>query len=344
MNKVFYILLLLLFFSCKKKEVGPQCPSCKEVVEVKTKEVLIACEGNFGWGNASISKYDPIEKNVTNAVFSSVNGYSLGDVAQSMELINGDLYVVVNNSGKIEVLDTATDAVKQTISGLTSPRYIEPVSLSKAYISDLYANKVSILDLSTHQVTGTINTGGWTENMVLFNDKVYITRPDSNFVLIADPTTDQITDTLVLSTGPNSLVVDKNNHLWVLCDGGINKSLPALYEIDPNDNSILKSLLFSDINNSPGKLIINSQKGQLFYLNGNMYSLSIDETTLPQTPKIEVSGVNFYGLGIDPNNNNIYLTDPKDYIQKGLVYRYDSLSSLLDTFSTGIIPQAFWFK
>ena len=65
--------------SCKKTEIGPQCPTCiEEDIAIKYDDVLIGCEGNFGWGNASISLFNPTNNSITNTVFQNINGYASG--------------------------------------------------------------------------------------------------------------------------------------------------------------------------------------------------------------------------------------------------------------------------
>ena len=339
-----FIVFVLGFASCKKQEIGPQCPTCvDENITVKYDDVLIGCEGNFGWGNASISLFNPTNNSITNTVFQNINGYALGDVLQSMTEYNGHLFVVVNNSGKIEVLDTATYQKTATISGLTSPRYFCGINNSKAYVSDLFSNQIAILDLGSNAVIGSINTGGWTEEMLLVNDKVYVCRPDTNFILQINATTNTIEDTIILAKGPSSLVLDSDNKLWALSSGGINDELGELNQIDPSTNNIIQKMVFSDISNSPNNLKISPDGETIYYLNNGVNQLSIYASSLPTTSIISQNGALFYGLGISPTND-VYVSDAVDYVQAGIVYRYDSTASLVHQFSVGIIPQGFWFK
>ncbi|MCT4582340.1 MAG: hypothetical protein N4A35_13080 [Flavobacteriales bacterium] len=337
------LIIGLLLGACRKKEVGPQRIDGTAYHKEAGSKVVIGCEGNFGWGNASMSVYNAETKVNVNQVFSTQNSLPLGDVFQSSTLFNGDLFVVVNNSNKIEVVDTTNFLSKGTITGLTSPRYFLGVSPSKAYVSDLYANAITIVNPTTFQVTESIPVSAWTEQLVLLDQTAYVTQKGSNQVLLIDVTTDAIIDSITVGREPNSLVLDTFDNLWVLCSGGVNEAIPSLVQINTATNTVMKELFFSSITESPNNLQIDTSGTQLIYLNSAIYQQSISSNTMNQTPVLNAGNIVYYGLGVNPYNNEIYLSDAKDYVQAGTVYRYSPTLELIDHFNTGIIPQDFTF-
>ena len=72
--------------------------------------------------------------------------------------------------------------------------------------------------------------------------------------------------------------------------------------------------------------------------------MQIDEDNLPLNNFIANDGKMFYGLGIDPQNSTIYVSDAVDYTQQGYVFRYQLNGSAIDSFKVGIIPGYFCFK
>ena len=71
--------------------------------------------------------------------------------------------------------------------------------------------------------------------------------------------------------------------------------------------------------------------------------MNINSTSLPLTPIINNSSNTFYGLGIEPYSNDIYVADAIDYVQSGIIFRYSKTGSLIHQFNVGIIPGNFLF-
>lgn len=337
-----YFSICVLLISCHKKEVGPQCPSCEEVITPQTTDILIGCEGNYGWGNASITRYNPTNKTVSQQVFVNVNGFSLGDVLQSFYQNEDQLYAVLNNSGKIEIIDTANYSSKGSISGFTSPRYIA-IEDNIGYVSDLYSNNITKFDVTTNQIVGSVACGRWTELLLIQNNELYITCPDTNWVLKYDINNNLFADTINVGTSPSGMIKTTDQKIWILSSGGISQTIPKLVEY--NGTQVTKTLSFNGVNNNPTSLKYDSIRNCVLYIdNGAVFEFDLNANSIPSTAKIQSNGSTFYNLEIDPKNSDIYVTDAIDYVQSGKVYRFDSLYNPIDTFTTGIIPQAIWFK
>ena len=102
-NRLFLLMALsALMFSCKPDK--PVNPSEFNIGS----GLLVLNEGNFQYSNASLSFYDIQADTVCNNLFYKVNDAPLGDVAESMALVDGKLYIVVNNSNYIYKVDAKT--------------------------------------------------------------------------------------------------------------------------------------------------------------------------------------------------------------------------------------------
>lgn len=325
--------------SCKKEEEA----IITTPFEAEHGSVYISNEGNFQSGNATVTYFNPANKTINDNPFKQVNNQSLGDICQSMNIINGKLYIVVNNSGKIEICDPYSLKKEFTISGLTSPRYIFAVNSSKAYVTDAYSNRISIINLNNHSISGTITINGWTEQLLSKNNKIFITNTSTEYLYIINPDTDLLTDSILISKGANSILEDLNGKLWILCGGDyLNTYNATLYRINPANNQIENSFTFST-GEFPSRLCLNSSGDSLYYLNNSVYKMGIEELSRPASPFIASSGNNFYGLAVDKSKNEIYISDAIDFIQKGKIFRYRADGSVIENFLAGIIPGDFLF-
>jgi YVTN family beta-propeller protein len=325
--------------------------SCKKDDETETDTpfqassggMYISNEGNFQSSNSSVSFFNPHNSALTEDAYKQVNQTSPGDVCQSMSIMNGSLYVVVNNSGKIEVCDLYLLNKKNTIGGLTSPRYIAQINNSKAYVSDAYSNKISIINLTNNTLSGTIDLNGWTEQMLLLDGKVYVTNMQSEYLYVIDTTSNQVNDSILITRGANSICKDSAGKIWVLCGGDYLLSINgALHRIDPATHQVEVSAGFS-AGEYPTRLSINGSGNSLYYLNTSIWKMDVSASSLPSTPFIASQGNNFYGLGIDKVKNEVYVSDAIDFVQKGKVYRYKADGTAIENFTAGIIPGDFLF-
>lgn len=314
--------------------------------------LFIVNEGCFQYGNASLSFYDPAAKTVENEMFLRANGMKLGDVAQSMTLYGDKGWIVVNNSHVIFAIDPVTFREKGRIENLTSPRYIHFVDDKKAYVSQLWDNRIYIVDPSRYEITGYIEVPGMfpqtgsTERMVQLGRYVYCTCWSyQNTIIKIDTETDRVVDALEVGLQPRSLVADCNGHLWTITDGGYEGSplgyeAPALVCVDSENFSVIKRMKFK-LGDTPRELIISGDGTQLYWINEDVWAMNVSSEYLPARPLVEDRSTKYYSLTVDPVRGDIYIGDAIDYQQPGIIYRYSSSGNLLDEFYAGVTPSAY---
>ncbi|HAA13764.1 MAG TPA: hypothetical protein DCE41_19560 [Cytophagales bacterium] len=349
-------LLLTMFSACDPATVEPD--------PVGTEGFYILNEGGFGSGNASLSFYDRTTSTVTNNVFVGANSIPLGDQAQSMAIFNNQGYIVVQNSGKMEVLDLETNTIVATVSeGLISPRYFLGVSDTKGYVTDWGVDGVNgtvkVIDLTTYEVTATIETGQGANNLILVDDQVYVVNGGGfgrdNSITVINPSTDAVASTITVQDNPNSLQIDSDGNIWVTASGHTafdpntfevieDASTPgALIKLDANGN-VLTTLSYEEVgfSKSPDRLQINAAGTTLYYLySGAVYSMSTNATELPTTPFIDK---NFYSISVDPFDDTIIGCEAPDFFSAGNIEIYSTMGTLQATHAVGIGPNSCIFK
>jgi hypothetical protein len=309
--------------------------------------VFVVNEGNYNWANASISYITNSGDSVYQDIFQYANKRGLGDVAQSMKVIGNKGFIVVNNNNSIEVVSL------NTITGFSSPRYLEFVDSTKAYVTNMKKN-ISVVDLHKMTIIKSIQTPYWTESLVRFGQYMFVTCIGSfnlptadrkSQVYVIDTKTDIIIDSLLLGKEPVSITVDRKNKIWVISTGGYdNYEAPSLSRIDPALMIVDKTFTFPAQQGVPSRLCINPTGDTLYFINGGVFQMPVNATALPTNALIQANGHLFYGLGIHPTTGQVYVSDAVNYVQSGYVLKCSQSSGqILHTYTAGRIPGSFCF-
>lgn len=317
--------------------------------------LFIINEGNFQYGNATLSYYNPETNSIQNEVFFRANGMKLGDVAQSMTIHDNKGWIVVNNSHVIFAIDLNTFKEVGRIENLPSPRYIHFVNDEKAYVTELWDNRIVIINPKEYEISGYITVPGMTmesgstEQMVQLGRYVYCNCWSyQNRIIKIDTETDRVVDQLTVGIQPTSMVVDKKERLWTITDGGYEGSpygyeAPSLYCIDVAGFKVEKQFCFN-IGDRPSEIQINSAGDKLYWINNEVWCMDIMANSVPANPFLPFRETIYYGLTVNPYNGEVYVADAIDYQQPGMIYRYSSEGNLIDEFHVGITPGAFCWK
>jgi DNA-binding beta-propeller fold protein YncE len=333
------IVPLLALGACVKDK--PNVAASPAVI-ASGKAVYVTSEGNFGSSNAAISQFDPATGNVTDDAYRQVNGTNLGDVAQSMSFVNGSYYIVANGSGKIIRCDGSL--LRTAELALPSPRYLIGVTPSKAYVSDYQSGEIAVIDLPSFKKVNSIRCPGWTEQMLMLFDKVYVTNISRSYVYVIDARQDAITDSIFVGEGAASIVSDKDDNVWVLASGPFSGTgHGSLTKIHGSDQKKMMSLDFA-AGTSPRFLCRNPSGDMICFVSSDLFRMSVTSTALPTETFISTKGKTVYGLGINPGSGEIFLSDALDYSQRSNIYRYRSDGSLIGYFKAGINSGGFCFE
>ena len=335
---------------------------------------FVVNEGLFSAGNASLSFFDKSTGEIQNDIFFNANNRPLGDQAQSMTIIGDRGYIVIQNSNKIEVIDTddfTSIATIDNTDGLQSPRYLVEVSAAKAYISDWGPSgemgSVKVLDLSSNEITKSIPVGFGPNRMVLVGDNVYVTHSgrfnNQTFEFIPDQTlmvintgTDAVATEIELGDNSNAAEVDNAGNVWVTGAGNLvfggapdfgldleGSTSGFIARVSPNNEVLLAELPVKGT--GPNNLEI-SPDGDLLYFNyqGSIFTAS---TTLGASNEIEINSFiskSFYGFSIDPSSGELIGGVAPNFTSNGSIERYTTSGSLIDNYEVGIGPNGAVFK
>lgn len=335
MRKFAFILAcgaLLFQLACRKKDGGTT-----KVPETGSEDMMVLCEGNFNWGNASFDLYYPKDSNYVQDAWKKLNGSKpLGDVLQSGIYLNGTVWLVLNNSGKLVGIDAKTGLWKKEIKGLKSPRYATVDATGNLWVTDLYANAVTVIDPVAGTLLKTIPVNGWCEELLAWNGSVYAAGMNGMLYRFSQSGFN-LTDSLQLYRGLRSLVLDNQQKLWAIASDSNHQYLCRV-----NPATMGKEWSTSLKGGQEASCLrTNKNKDQLWFLWNGIRTLSSSDTSISLFAA--QGGQNFYGLGVHPSRNTVFVSDAADYVSAGSVVEYSAAGKVLHRFTAGIIPGGFVF-
>lgn len=308
--------------------------------------LYILNEGGFNMNNSSLTYYDLKNKNIIQDIFLQSNNRGLGDVGNDMKLYGNKIYIVVNNSEIIEIINPQNaKSIKQISLTGKQPRNIAFME-NKAYVS-CFDGTVVRIDTTTLQIDGTVVVGSNPEGICVANNKLYVANSGglsspitSNTVSVVDLNTFSELKRISVAIGPRVLKTDQYGDVYVACTGNYGK-IPAS---------------FHRINTEMDEAVENyNLQVQNFAIEGNfayLYSYNfIDQSKWFKVMDISTENIvkdNFisdatniavpYGIAVDPVTNNVYITDAGDYVSTGDVYCFNKNGVLQFQFEAGNIP------
>ncbi len=331
--------LSFILISCHKDKSTPQ-PATPV-----TDGFYILNQGLFNANNSTLSFYSYSTKAVSADVFSAANARGLGDTGNDIEIYGSKMYIVVNVSSTIEVVDPKTaKSIKQIklFNGATGrePRYVAFYK-GNAYISS-YDGTVAVLDTATLGVSKNITVGRNPEQLVVANGKLYVANSGGldypNYdktVSVIDLATGTVTKTLTVADNPQNVGTDNNGNVYVLSAGNYGDVGPSLAVIDDNTD-VVKSQ--TDFDGSG--MVVQGDNAYFITSTGTIKVYNVKTQTVT-TDNFITDGTVIttpYSLAVDGGTGEVFVTDAKDYTSAGAVYAFDKSGKKEYSINVGITP------
>jgi len=349
--QILIVSIALCIVSCQKAPVEPHF----QIPEQDSITLFVACEGSYGNGNASLYAVDESQNVVYGQLFKNANGEPLGDVLQWITVMGEKLFLCVNNSDKIEVVNRYTFKRLATIP-VEKPRSLLIINEHRALVGSLFHNKIYELDLDNCVVKKTLELSAKNaEQFLKVGHEIFVANWDDHCrqLYVLDSEDLSLKDSIRLpGFAPQCLVTDAQNNLWALAGNQTEGRRPTLSKIDPVSHQILDTFLFdTDFN---AMRLVTDPSGQFLYFLGvnysgqsafnGVYKMNIDDEMLPALPWLKSGDFEyFWALGVQPHTGDVYLGLPKGFVQKGAVRVYSSTAILQNEFQVGVGPGMFYF-
>lgn len=343
MNKYYKLLMfvpgLLWLGACEEngEEPNPQLGS----------EVIVINEGNFQAGNGSLSTYN---KETEQTQLQQLQPQT---TIQDAILYQNRLYLVGNVPDEVEIVDTENFSTLTTISsGFLNPMSFAAIN-NTAFVTnwgDISTafgpnpeSFISIIDLNSNNVIDSVEVNYRPQQLVSLGGFIYIAFEGGDVVGKLDPSnftieelTIPINPTLQIPSGPSAFTVDNKNNLWVLTTSGI------LAEVITSDFSLGRTLENLQVLGFDEKMTIDEENRIYFLSSDASYQVDLNATSLSAQVFTD-EDLNYYGIGVDPSNGDVYIGDSNGFTTTGTGFRYSKDGTLIDDFPTGIGPNNFLF-
>ena len=334
-------LWILLFFvvGCKKKTTTIN----SDVSELKH-GLLVLNEGLFNLNNASLSWVDLNTNTVSEDFFLQKTGRKLGDTGNDLQRYGAKIYVLVNVSSTIEVLDANIGSSIKQISMQLNGIAKQPRNLafygSKVFIS-CFDGYVDVIDTASLTVEKRIKVGSNPEDMVVVNQRLYVSNSgglipslDSTLSIIDCQNLVEL-EKIVVGKNPGKIVALNDSILYVHVRGNYS-TIPSVLKkvnvgISKNQETI--PIKISGMEKMENQLLIYTSESVSLYdmktnatINSDFIPLN-DITTLYRIQYVEAL-------------KQLFLFDANTYTNSGYIHRFSNTGQYIQKYHVGLNPNS----
>ena len=282
------------------------------------------------WSSQGGTSYDSFEK---------VNGRRIGDTANDMLLYGSRLYIAVNVSSTIEILDAATctslKQIRMEQNGIPSePRYL---AAHGGYVyMCCFDGTVQRIDTLTMEIDASVNVGRNPDGICYAAGKLYVSNSGG---LDADNPDNTVSVIDVNSFTEKTRIEVRSNPGTIRTDGkSVFVVSRGIFDFDRMDYDYrlhridVETDLLTDTYNIPVlDMDIYDGKAWIYrYGSGRIQVMDLETGQILQ-PDFITDGTRIecpYSIKVDSATRKVYVTDAADYVTPGSLYCFNPDGSL----------------
>lgn len=347
-------LIAVLTFSCTK-DPGPETPSKQDTL-VRAAGVYVLNEGLYNGNNSSLTRYTFSDSAVSAGIFMQQNGRGLGDTGSDLAVYGSKMYIVVNVSSQLEVVDAhSCVSLKQIpLFDGNQPRQPRKIAFygAKAFLCN-FDGSVAVIDTASLTVEKYIQAGPNPDGITQAGGKIWVSNsgglnfPDYNNTLsVIDPVSLTVEKTVTVGINPYCLVPDRYGDLYLIARGNYADVKSRLQVIDVATGNV--KFTFDDF-----EAINVSIAGDTAYVYNYDWATGISSIRMLDVKTETIIRDSFitdgttlqtvYGIAADPVSGLVYIADALNFTGTGKVFAFDRTGKRKFSFETGINPAQFAF-
>lgn len=367
-----YLALIGVFYACRGEV--PIVPSEEEQVGMydpngSIKGMFLLNEGNMGNNKCTLDFLDYSQGIYKRNIYAERNPSvvkELGDVGNDLQIYGGKLYAVINCSHFIEVMDVENARHLGKIDVLNC-RYIT-FNEGKAYVSS-YAGPVQLdpnarpgkvveVDTASLAITREVVVGYQPEQMVVKDGKLYVANSGGyrfpNYdrtVSVIDLHTFKVIKTIDVAINLHRMALDRYGMIYVSSRGDYYNVKSDIFVIDTQTDKVVRSLGISASNfclSGDSLYTISTEWSKVTSSNTISYSIyDVKKKSIVSrnfiTDGTEKEITIPYGIAVNPETKELFVTDAKTYVIPGTLYCFSPQGRKRWKIRTGDIPAHFAF-
>lgn len=347
-------LLLFIFIACDDMEDQPsRVPgSVGDVLDTGTAELYILNEGLFNQNNSSLVRYSFDGQKRTNNYFDINNQRGLGDTANDMAIYDDKIFIVVNVSSTIEVIDYHTGkSLKQLSMVAENGSSRQPRAITfyddKAYVCSFDGTVVRI-DIQSLEIDNVIKVGRNPDGICVQNGKLYVSNSgglDSsdppgvdNTVSVIDIASFKEIKKIEVGPNPGKILAGMNDAIYVVTRGtNIEAGDYHLVKIDSGTDRVAQIYNEKVLNFAIDKSIANTDT-DIAYLYTYDYQTKESSFKVFDLKNGKVLRDNFitdqtklttpYCISVNSYSGNIYISEAYNYSVLGDILCFNQQGQL----------------